>query len=617
MRQSSHVFFTSAAIPAIRARTAVGWAAIAAAALPLASASAQRTLLRESFETPSRVRWAHTWGSAEVTNERAHAGERSLKCSVENKYGMSVHHCDFRARAGATYVLAAWLFVPKQEKECFPVLRLSDVGWKSLAEEAPGTKIDEWVQLQCQWKNDAGQSQIRVSLHNAPWKEGLEGAVYYWDDITLTEEGGAVEQPGARGRNPNVIEGAAVTPAGGMKVSVAAGKVRVFGKAVEVVPLTLEVPPERVLQIHDEQLRLTEEEPQGYGKGTALQHCLGTGVSLCGCLEPGSIVVAEKAGQQGRRYEQGKDWRADEDWGRIGRLPDGALGADQTVFVSYRIRLIRVDTICVDTTGRAYLGQGDDQKFCPEIPPVDYGSRGLCNVYLPYGCTEITAKELYPIGEPLPEPDVDFLDAHRARVAKTREKLERGDSVTIVTWGDSVTAGGDATRPEFRFPDAFAQALRYKYPQARVNLVNAGRGGWNSNRSLPLFEDDVLKHKPDLVTIEYVNDMGMSEENLQKNYFEAIDRLRAIGAEVAIITPHFTRPSWRGFAGVETPETRPAVGYLRKIAEEKQVALADASKRWEHLAAEGIPYYVLLRNGINHPNDAGHQLFVDELMRLF
>ncbi|PIU92869.1 MAG: hypothetical protein COS65_15635, partial [Armatimonadetes bacterium CG06_land_8_20_14_3_00_66_21] len=94
-----------------------------------------------------------------------------------------------------------------------------------------------------------------------------------------------------------------------MEVSVAAGKVRVLGSVVAVAPVTLQVPAAAVLQIGDEQLRLTEEEPQGYGKGTALQHCLGTGVSLCCCLEPGSIVVAEKAGQQGRVYEQGKDWR--------------------------------------------------------------------------------------------------------------------------------------------------------------------------------------------------------------------------------------------------------------------------------------------------------------------
>jgi hypothetical protein len=111
--------------------------------------------------------------------------------------------------------------------------------------------------------------------------------------------------------------------------------------------------------------------------------------------------------------------------------------------------------------------------------------------------------------------------------------------------------------------------------------------------------------------------MGMSEENLRKNWFNAMDRVRAIGGEVVIITPHFAVPSWMNFPGIETPETRHNVEVMRKISDEKQVALADASKRWEHLAAEGVPYLIHLRNGINHPDDFGHGLFVEELLRLF
>ena len=56
---------------------------------------------------------------------------------------------------------------------------------------------------------------------------------------------------------------------------------------------------------------------------------------------------------------------------------------------------------------------------------------------------------------------------------------------------------------------------------------------------------------------------------------------------------------------------------LRKFAASHGLALADASARWEHLWKEGIPYVTLLRNGINHPDDRGHALFADELMRCF
>ena len=48
-----------------------------------------------------------------------------------------------------------------------------------------------------------------------------------------------------------------------------------------------------------------------------------------------------------------------------------------------------------------------------------------------------------------------------------------------------------------------------------------------------------------------------------------------------------------------------------------RMALADASARWEHLWQEGLPYVTLLRNGINHPDDRGHSLFSEELIKCF
>jgi len=67
----------------------------------------------------------------------------------------------------------------------------------------------------------------------------------------------------------------------------------------------------------------------------------------------------------------------------------------------------------------------------------------------------------------------------------------------------------------------------------------------------------------------------------------------------------------------EARETRPQVQWLRDIAEEKGAGVADASRRWEHLASEGIPYTTLLWNGINHPDDRGHLIFAQELMKYF
>jgi hypothetical protein len=72
-----------------------------------------------------------------------------------------------------------------------------------------------------------------------------------------------------------------------------------------------------------------------------------------------------------------------------------------------------------------------------------------------------------------------------------------------------------------------------------------------------------------------------------------------------------------GTKDLRTPETRPAVGLLKEFAQENHVGLADASRRWAHLWVEGLPYITLLYNGINHPDDRGHQLFVEELKLFF
>ncbi|MEI6501276.1 MAG: hypothetical protein WCP21_09660, partial [Armatimonadota bacterium] len=49
------------------------------------------TLLRESFEKPGRAAWEATWGPALVSDERAQDGQKCLKETLEDKYGLSVY----------------------------------------------------------------------------------------------------------------------------------------------------------------------------------------------------------------------------------------------------------------------------------------------------------------------------------------------------------------------------------------------------------------------------------------------------------------------------------------------------------------------------------------------
>ena len=107
----------------------------------------------------------------------------------------------------------------------------------------------------------------------------------------------------------------------------------------------------------------------------------------------------------------------------------------------------------------------------------------------------------------------------------------------------------------------------------------------------------------------------MTPAMVEETYSDILQRLN--GAEVILITPHFTMWKMMGFQGMREVEKRPYVLALREFSDKHGVALADASARWEHLWKEGLPYLTLLDNTINHPDDRGHRLFAEELWKCF
>jgi len=122
--------------------------------------------------------------------------------------------------------------------------------------------------------------------------------------------------------------------------------------------------------------------------------------------------------------------------------------------------------------------------------------------------------------------------------------------------------------------------------------------------------------------MEFVNDAGLNAAQIEERYSGLLTRFRAIGAEWTILTPHFVWGEWMGTGTAKvTHDPRPYVAGLREFVTRHSdvpgLALADASRHWERLAGEGIPYQTLLCNSLNHPDDRGHAIFAEALMELF
>ena len=191
----------------------------------------------------------------------------------------------------------------------------------------------------------------------------------------------------------------------------------------------------------------------------------------------------------------------------------------------------------------------------------------------------------------------------------TRKKLVAGESLRIIAYGDSITAGGEASDPKLIFWERWADALRAKYPKAKVETINGATGGDATVQGLQRLQGKVLSQTPDLVLIGF----GMNDHNrggptptaFAGNLSTIIDRIRsATGAEIVLFSAFPPNPKWH----YGTHNMAAYAEATEQVAREKRCAFADVFNLWQQCAARKQPED-LLANNINHPNDFGHWIY--------
>ena len=200
----------------------------------------------------------------------------------------------------------------------------------------------------------------------------------------------------------------------------------------------------------------------------------------------------------------------------------------------------------------------------------------------------------------------------RRFVSQTRSDLEAGADVTIVAYGDSITAGFAVRRG---FPSFWKQMLDEKYPEASLEMINSGISGDTTLDGLSRLDWAVLSYEPDLVTINFgINDcvLGLGLEEFEMNLVEMVRRIRAgPGSEVLLLTSQL----------LETPPyDRLVLDYyqaIERVAREMDVGFVDVHGAWMRRVEQGTPLSSLILPGLDHPNEAGYRIIAEELMRLF
>jgi acyl-CoA thioesterase-1 len=200
---------------------------------------------------------------------------------------------------------------------------------------------------------------------------------------------------------------------------------------------------------------------------------------------------------------------------------------------------------------------------------------------------------------------------HRRFTAQTVADLSAGCSVTIVAFGDSITAGYAVRRG---FPSFWLEMLEEKYPEARIKLINAGVSGDTTHDGLSRLDWSVNHYNPDLVTINFgINDavMGLPLEEFKGNIMEIVRRiLERSNSEVLLLS---SQP-------LETPYyDRLVLDYYQAISDvatEMDVGFVDIYRAWMKRVNMGTLQSSLIISGLDHPNEAGYRIIAEELMKL-
>ncbi len=117
------------------------------------------------------------------------------------------------------------------------------------------------------------------------------------------------------------------------------------------------------------------------------------------------------------------------------------------------------------------------------------------------------------------------------------DRAEQGETLTVVFFGASLTWGANATDPnQTGFRPRVARRFEQAYPRARFRFIDAAIGGTGSQLGRFRVDRDVLRHRPDLVFVDFSanDDLEWTSPETMASY-EAIIRRILTEAQAPVV----------------------------------------------------------------------------------
>ena len=190
-------------------------------------------------------------------------------------------------------------------------------------------------------------------------------------------------------------------------------------------------------------------------------------------------------------------------------------------------------------------------------------------------------------------------------------------TINLVFHGHSVPSGYFQT-PTVNtlksYPHQVLEKLSAKYPTAVINTIKTAIGGENSIRGATRFDEEVLVHRPDVLFIDYsLNDRAPGLDAAYEAWDEMIKKAKARGIKVILLTPSPFQDA--DLLSTDSDLYKHQQQVIR-LATENNVALVDSYERFKEKVEDGDNVNTYL-SSFNHPNEIGHNLISDEIMKFF
>jgi lysophospholipase L1-like esterase len=206
----------------------------------------------------------------------------------------------------------------------------------------------------------------------------------------------------------------------------------------------------------------------------------------------------------------------------------------------------------------------------------------------------------------------------RDEVRKLNKVWPENKSYHIVCHGHSIPCGYTAAhmvKPFDAYPHQLHRILNNRFPTSVINVITSAVGGENSVTGAKRFADEVLCHKPDLITIDYGrNDMYLTVGAAENAWRQMIEHGLDYGAKLLLITPALDCKKEYYSSRCSSDEELSEM--IQSLAKEYGVGIVDATEVFNKKLAMNylLSSYLV---SVNHLTAKGHSLIAEEIADWF